>query len=108
MDREGRVGHDRGITGPQHGQAGVAEAFLAADAGDDLAVGVEAGPEFAFVLGGHLLAEVVDALAGGIALVARVAGGLDQLVDDHLRRGVQRIAHAQIDDVDARLPFFQF
>ena len=94
--------------GPEQGQAHVAEDFLGAEAGQDLGVGIELHVVAACVAQGHLAAQVVQAVAHRVAMVALVAGGLAELVD-HQRLGhVGRIAHAQVDDVDARAAFAVF
>ena len=64
-----------------------------------LGVGIELHAEAAPVIGGLRLAQALDALGGGIAVGARIAHRLDQLVDDMLGRRHVRIAHAEIDDV---------
>ena len=105
VDREGRVGDDGRIARAQHRQAQVAEAFLGADGGEDFGVRVELDALFAGVLLGHLAAEVLDPVGGAVAVVARVAGGLAELLDHHLAGRVGGVAHAQVDDVGALLPF---
>ena len=44
--------------------------------------------------------------AGAVAVVLRVAGGLGQLLDDHVLRRVAGIAHPQVDHVVARAALF--
>ena len=53
---------------------------------------------------GHLAAQVVHAVRHAVAVVPRVAGRLAELVDDPVLGRVGRVAHAQVDDVDARRP----
>ena len=53
---------------------------------------------------GDLAAQVVHAVGHAVAVVPRVAGRLAELVDDPLLGRVGRVAHAQVDDVDPRLP----
>jgi hypothetical protein len=44
----------------------------------------------------------MDALGGRVAVGARILDGLLQLFDDVPRRGHVGVAHAEVDDVDAR------
>ena len=102
VDREARRRDQRRVARPEQGQAHVAEPLLRADRGDDLVVGVEAHAEPLLVLRGDLAAEVVDARRDAVAVVLRVARRLAELVDDPGLGRVGRVAHAQVDDVDAR------
>jgi hypothetical protein len=54
-----------------------------------------------------MLAKPGDPLGGRIAVRARLAGGLDQLVDDMLGCGEVGVSHAKVDDVDAARPFLR-
>ena len=76
--------------------------------GDDLVVGVEVDAEPLLVLRGDLAAEVVDARGDAVAVVPRVARGLAELVDDPRLGRVGRVAHAQVDHVDAGPPLAVF
>ena len=99
VDRIGGVRHEHDVAGRGDRLRHIGEAFLRAERGHDLRVGVELHAEAAAVIGGLGAAQARNALGGGIAVGARLAGGLDQLVDDVLRRGQIRIAHTEIDDV---------
>ena len=68
---------------------------------DDLRLRIELHAESARVIAGLGAAQAGNALGGGIAVGARLADGLDQLVDDVLGRGEIGIAHAEVDDVGA-------
>src|SRR5213078_4901593 len=57
--------------------------------------------EAALVIAGLGPAQPADSLGGGVAVGARLAGGLDQLLDDVARGRQVGIAHAEVDDVGA-------
>ncbi len=101
VDRVARVRHQHEVAGRRDGLRHVGEAFLGAERGDDLLLGIELHAEAAAVIGRLRLAQARDAARGRIAVGARLADGLLQLVDDVLRRRQVRIAHAEIDDVGA-------
>ncbi len=101
VDRIGRVGHQDHVARRGDGLRQVGEAFLRPQRGDDLRLGIELHAEAALVIGGLRAAQARDALRGRIAMRARLGDGLDQLVDDVLRRRQVGIAHAEIDDVGA-------
>ena len=63
--------------------------------------GIELHAEAALVIGGLRLAQPGYAFRRRIAMRARLADRLDQLVDDVLRRRHVGVAHAEIDDVGA-------
>ncbi len=50
---------------------------------------------------GDFAAQVRDAVRFAVAVVARVAGGLGQFVDDKVFGRIRRIAHAEVDHVVA-------
>ena len=101
VDRIARVRdeHDVAGGGDRHGEVG--EAFLGAEGGDHLGLGVELHPEAAGVVAGLGAAEAGDALGGGIAVGAGARDGLDKLFDDMGGRVHVGIAHAEVDDVHA-------
>ena len=101
VDRIGRIRHQDHVARRGDGLRHVGEAFLGAERGDDLRLGIELHAEAALVVGGLRLAQARDALGGRIAVGARLGDGLDQLVDDVLGRRHVGIAHAEIDDVGA-------
>ncbi|MDC4225747.1 MAG: hypothetical protein MPW15_16225 [Candidatus Manganitrophus sp.] len=80
-----------------------AEAFLRADGDDGLAVGIQVHVVAALVPGADGPAQARDALRDRIAVRVAAARGLDELVDDVLRRRLVRVAHAEIDHVLAAL-----
>ncbi len=86
VDRVRRRRHERGVAGLQQHPHQVAEALLGPDGGDDLAVGVERDAEAAQVEVGHRLAQLRDAPAGRVAVVAGVVRGLGQLLHRDGRR----------------------
>ena len=101
VDRVARVGHEHDVARRGDRLRHVGEALLGAERGDDLAVRIELHAEAAAVIGGLGAPQPGDAARGGIAVGARPADRLDQLVEDMLRRRQVGIAHAEIDDVGA-------
>ena len=101
MDRIGRIGNDDDVARRGDRLRDVGEAFLGAERGDDLRVGIELHPEPPRVISGLRAAQPRNALRRRIAVGARFA---DRILDlfDHVRGRRQiRIAHAQIDDIGA-------
>ena len=96
------------------------QAFLRADGGDDLGLGVELDVVAGLVPARHGAPQARDALGDRVAMGMRAVlvvqfrahvvgfgaadAGLDQLVDDVLGRRLVRVAHAEIDDVLATGP----
>ncbi len=101
MDRIGRIGHQHDVAGRGDRLRHVGEALFRAERGDDLRIRIELHAEAALVIIGLGAAQAGDALGGGVTVGARLAGGLDQLVDDMLGRRQIGIAHAEVDDVGA-------
>ncbi|MDF9864667.1 hypothetical protein M2437_003649 [Methylorubrum pseudosasae] len=101
MDRVARVRHQHHVAGRGDRLGHVGEALLRAERRHHLRVRVEAHPEAALVVAGLGAAQAGNALGGGVAVGARLAGGLDELLDDVARRVEIGIAHAEIDDVGA-------
>ena len=101
VDGIGRARHQDHVARRRDRLRHVGEALLGAERRHDLGFGIELHAEAARVVGRLRLAQARDALGGGIAIGARLADGLDQLVDDVLGRGHVGIAHAEIDDVGA-------
>ena len=77
----------------------VGEAFLRAERGDDLSLRIELHPKSPRVIAGLSPTQAGNSSRGGIAVGARLADGLDQLVDDVFGRREVGVAHAEIDDV---------
>jgi hypothetical protein len=82
----------------------IGKSFLRAERGDDLGVRIELDAKTPPVIGGLRLAQASNAARGGIAVGARLAEGVLQLLDHVGRRRKVRIAHAEIDDIGARVP----
>jgi len=99
MDRIGRVRHERAVARLEHGQRQMRQAFLGADRGDDFGIRIELHRVAVAVPLGHRDAQARDTARGGIPVVLGILRGLDELVDDVLRRRHVRIAHAEVDDV---------
>ncbi len=101
MDRIGRVGNDDDVARRGDRLRDVGEAFLGTERRDDLGFRIELHAEAARVIGGLRAAKPRNALRCGIAIGARLADGLLELLDDVRRRRQVGIAHAEIDDVGA-------
>ena len=101
VDRIGGVRADNHITGRRQGLGEIGEALFRPQGGHHLGLGIELHAEATLVIAGHGPAQADDALGGGIAVGLGLLDGLDQLIDDVLRGGHVRIAHAEVDDVDA-------
>ena len=101
MDRIGRIRHEHDVARRRDRLRHIGEAFLRAEGRHDLGLGIELHAEAARVIAGLRAAQAGDALRGRIAVGARLADRLDELVDHMLRRRQVRVAHAEIDDVGA-------
>ena len=101
VDRIGRIGPQHHVARRGDRLRHVGEALLRAQRDDDLGLGIELHPEAAVVIGGLGAAQAGDAPGRGIAVGARLADRLDQLVDDVPGRGKVGVAHAEVDDVGA-------
>ena len=101
VDRIGRVRHQDHVARRGDRLRHVGEAFLRAERGDDLRLGIELHAEAALVVGRLRPAQPRDALGRRVAVRARLRDRLDQLVDDVRRRRQVGIAHAEVDDVGA-------
>ena len=101
VDRVARARHDRRVARLQERPHQVREPLLRADRVRDLRLGVELDAEAAQVQRGDRLAHARDAARQRVAVVARQAGRLGELLDRDLGRGDVGIAEAEVDDVDA-------
>ena len=99
MDRIGRVRDQHDVARPRDGLRHVGEAFLGAQRGHHLGVGVEFDAESPPIITRLRAAQPGDALRGRVAIGPGFADRLDQLVHHMLGRGQIRIAHAEIDDI---------
>ncbi len=102
VNRKRRRGDNRRIARSHQRQAHMAEAFLRTKAGDYLAVGFKPDAIPLPVPFGDFLPQVADSAGHGIAMVPRIPYRLGQLFTDQRVRCVRRIAHAQVDHVNAR------
>ena len=104
VDRVRRRGHQRGVPRADEHPHEVREALLGADGRHHLGLGVELDGELAPVEVGDRAAQLGDAPRGGVAVVARVVGGLGELVHRHVGRGQVGVPEAEVDDVTAGSP----
>ena len=84
VDGVRRRRHQGGVAGLEQGPHQVREPLLGADGVDDLGLGVELDAEAPEVEVGVGLAQLGDALAGRVAVVAWVVHRLGQLLDRHV------------------------
>ena len=103
MDRIARIGHQHDVAGRGDRLRHVGEAFLGAERGDDLRFRIELHAEAALVILRLRQAQARNAARGRIAVGARLAERLLDLLDDMRWRRQIRIAHAEIDDVRPRI-----
>src|ERR1035437_7268158 len=101
-NRIGGVGRDHDVAGTDGGEEEVRERILGADGDDGFLLGVERHAVIGLVAAGDLFAQSGDAARLRVAMIARIACGFDQLVDDGARRSAIGVPHAEIDDVDLR------
>ena len=104
MNRVTRVGHQHDIASLERRQRQMRDAFLRADGDNGLAFRIEIDSVAPLVPAADGLAQTQDAFRHRIAMGVGSSRGLDQLVDDMLRRRPVRIAHRQIDDILAAAP----
>ena len=104
VDRVRRRRHERGVARTDEREHQVREAFLRTDGGTDLGLEVERHAELALVQRGDGFAQLRDALARRVAMVARVAHRLDQLLDRDVGRRQIGVAEREVDDVLAGSP----
>ena len=101
VDRIGGIGREHHVAGRGDRLRHIGEALLRAQRDDDLRLGIELHAETTGVIAGLGAAQAGNALGGRIAVGARLADRLDQLVDDVLGGRQVGIAHAEVDDVGA-------
>ena len=66
--------------------------------------GIQCNSVLLFIPVDNRLAELRNAAGNRIAVIARVAGGLNQLVNNRARRGAVRVPHSHVHDVAACCP----
>jgi hypothetical protein len=103
VDRIARVRAEHDVARRRDRLCDVGETFLGAERRDHLRVGIELHAETAPVVRRLRFAQAWNPARGRIAVGARLADDLFQLVEHMLRRGKVRIAHAEVDDVGARI-----
>jgi hypothetical protein len=104
VDRIARVGNEDHVAGRDDRLGDIGEAFLGAERRHDLPLRVELHPEPAAVVCGLSATQAGDTAGSGIAIRARLADRLLELVHDMERRRQIGIAHPQIDDVGPGIP----
>ena len=108
MDRVTRVGNDYLVAWLDQRQHQVREAFFGADCRNRLGLGIDLDAVAARVPTRDFDAQIGNASRCRVAMISRIARGLDQFIDDRIGRGQVRVAHAQIDNVLAAMPRFHF
>ena len=91
--------HEGGVAGREQHPHQVAEALLGADRGDDLGLGIELDAEAPQVQVGDGLAQLRDAPARRVPVVAGVVRRLGELLDRDLGRRDVGVAEAEVDHV---------
>ncbi len=104
VDRVGRVRHQDRVARAGDGGGQVGQPLLAAQRRHHLRLRVQPHVEPAGVVAGQRAAQAGDALAGAVAVGARVLHRLHQLGHDMRRGGAVRVAHPEVDDVLAGRP----
>jgi hypothetical protein len=99
MDRIAGIGHQQDVARAGDGGGEIGQPFLRSQGDDAFALGIDLDPEPALVIGRLGFPQTGNAARHRIAVRARIARRLDQLVDDMLRRRLIGVAHAEIDDV---------
>ena len=104
VDRVRRARHQRGVARPDEREHQVREPFLRTDRRADLGLEVERDAERALVEVGDRLAQLRDAAARRVPVVARIAHRFGQLLDRDRRRRHVGVAEREVDDVLACSP----
>ena len=99
VDRVRRGRHQGGVTGLDQHPHQVGQALLGPDGVDHLGIGVELDPETAQVEIRRRPAQLGDAPAGRVAVVAGVVSGFGQLLHRHVGRRDVGVAETEVDDV---------
>ena len=99
-----RVGREHNVSRAHQHQHQMRQPFLGADGDDGLVFRIEIDVVAPLVPFGDRFAQPGDSARRGIAVVVRLSGRLDQLVDDVLGRRQVGVSHPQIDDVLPRPP----
>jgi len=100
MDGVGGVGRHHEIAGSDGGEQEVRQGVLGSDGDDSFLLGIQGHAIISLVAAGNLFAQFGDAARLRVAMIARIARGFDQLVDDGARGGAVGVPHAEIDDID--------
>ena len=103
VDRVARIGHQHDVARRGDRLRHIGKAFLGAQRGDDLGFGIELHAEAALVIFRLRQPQLGNAARGRIAVGARLAQRLLELLDDMGGRRQIGIAHAEIDDVGPRI-----
>ncbi len=104
MDRVRGVGRGYDIAGADDGEQQMGERIFGAHGDDRFFFGVEIDVVVALVAGADLLAKFRNAARQRIAMIARIAGGFAELVDDYFRGLAIGVTHAEIDHVHLGCP----
>ena len=102
VDRVRRVRHRHGVARADRREREVRQGVLGAHGRDGLRVRVERDAEVGGVPLADLLSQLRYPARERVPVVALVLGRLGELVDHRARRRAVGIAHAEVDDVEAR------
>ena len=103
VDRVGRIGHQHHVARRRDRLRHIGKTLFRAERGDDLGLRIEFYAEAARVIARLRAAQARNAARGRIAVGARAADGVLELLDDVGRRRQVGIAHAEVDDVGTRV-----
>ena len=79
----------------------MAEAFFGTEAGQYFIVRVKPHTVSLEVACGHFFAKIADPVGNGVTMISRIDQGFFDLLDDHWIWRIGRVAHAEVDDVNA-------
>ncbi len=101
VSRIGRTGHQHQIAGIHIGQGQMGQALFGSQQGQCLPLGIQHHPIAAVVPIGDGLPKTAGALKGGIAVVGGILDRQLSCRHHRSRRGAIRIAHTQINQIQA-------
>ena len=102
MNRIGGIRRDHGVARPDHGEQQMRQRVLGADGDDGFGFRIQLDAVVGAIALDDFVAQPRNAARHRIAMIARIAGRFDQLLDDRLGRGAVGIAHSEIHHIQLR------
>ncbi len=99
MNRIGGIRRNHRVIRTDDGEQQMRERIFRTDGDDGFRVGIEIDVVIGLIALDDFLPQMRNAARYRVAMVARILGGFDQLVDHHARRSAIGIAHAEIDHI---------